>query len=200
MPGEVLLHDHQKDLLRKAFLGWQCRIRQYAMREGGGRPSPGMCPDVYLGDSREALGAIITLIHRADPYDDTMQFKHLYKKTQDPAERQSGFLKVMQSTHYQRANEFGDTLTALFSTGSQGAAQIANEGECRLVFEQQNQSYDLLCEVWPLTKSEPLYQATYWHNALLNPNLQGEPEILVFKPDWSRGRAEPPPPGFSEAL
>ena len=69
-----------------------------------------------------------------------------------------------------------------------------------MAFEQQNQRYDLVCEVWPLTKSEPLYQATYWHNALFNPNLMGDPEILLFKPDWARSRAEPPPPGFSESL
>ena len=31
---------------RDSFLDWQCRIRQVAMREEGGRPSPGMRPRV----------------------------------------------------------------------------------------------------------------------------------------------------------
>ena len=30
--------------LRDDFLAWQCRIRQIAMRQDGGRPSPGMRP------------------------------------------------------------------------------------------------------------------------------------------------------------
>ena len=32
--------------LRDHFLAWQCRIRQIAMRQDGGRPSPGMRPRV----------------------------------------------------------------------------------------------------------------------------------------------------------
>lgn len=28
--------------LRDDFIAWQCRIRQIAMRQDGGRPSPGM--------------------------------------------------------------------------------------------------------------------------------------------------------------
>lgn len=167
------------------------------MRESAGKPADGMCPDVWLPGAPEALGSIITLIHRIDPYEDTMQFRHLYRKTQDPQERLQSILKLLQSTHYQRSAEFGDTMTALFAPASEGAATIANEGECRLVFEQQSQRYDLLCEVWPLQPSEPLYQTTYWHNALFNPGLPGDPVILAFKPDWSRGKADPAPPDFT---
>ena len=32
--------------MRDAFLGWQCRIRQIAMREYGGQPLAGMRPSV----------------------------------------------------------------------------------------------------------------------------------------------------------
>ena len=38
-----------QEALKRHFLGWQCRIRQHVMRDGGGRPSPGMCPTVGLG-------------------------------------------------------------------------------------------------------------------------------------------------------
>ncbi len=38
MPAKGDIRDH--------FLAWQCRIRQMAMREQGGRPSPGMRPRV----------------------------------------------------------------------------------------------------------------------------------------------------------
>ena len=32
--------------LRREFIGWQCRLRQMAARESGGRPSSGMRPRV----------------------------------------------------------------------------------------------------------------------------------------------------------
>ena len=39
--------------LRDHFLAWQCRIRQIAMRQDGGRPSPGMRPRVLNTAGRE---------------------------------------------------------------------------------------------------------------------------------------------------
>ena len=42
------------------FIGWQCRVRQYVMRNGEGRPSPGMRPDVILEDGKEVA---LSLIH-----------------------------------------------------------------------------------------------------------------------------------------
>jgi hypothetical protein len=43
--------------LRDHFLGWQCRIRQYAVRHGGGRPSSGMRPSVSLWEPVPPPGA-----------------------------------------------------------------------------------------------------------------------------------------------
>ena len=37
-PAQAVIRDH--------FLGWQCRVRQLAMRQAGGRPTSGMRPEV----------------------------------------------------------------------------------------------------------------------------------------------------------
>jgi hypothetical protein len=48
--------------LRDDFLGWQCRIRQIAMRQDSGRPSPGMRPRVLDTAGREIAPALTVLI------------------------------------------------------------------------------------------------------------------------------------------
>ncbi len=192
MSAEVLLHEAQQEALKSNFLGWQCRVRQIAMRQDDGKPSPGMCPEVTLPGESEPLGAIITVIHPADPYEMTMQFQHMVKKTHDPRERQEEALKLLSSTHYQDSPRFSDLIAALFRPGSQGGEAIAAAGACTLHFAQFNQSYTLPCEVRRLTRQDPFYQATFWHNALFNAGLSEDSLILGFKPDWARAASVPP--------
>ena len=178
--------------LRDAFLGWQCRLRQLCVRQAEGRPTAGMRPSITLAGGEAAMGHITVLINKADPDDAIAQFRHMARKTHDPKERLETALKHLQATYYQRPHEFSDVLTALFGPGSEAAGQLAATGACRLRFEQYQQSYDLPCSVRRMTESEPAYQATYWHNALFNPNLPAGVEILAFSPDWAHAGAEPP--------
>ncbi len=46
--GQVVRLETAQAALRDHFLGWQCRLRQLAVREAGGRPSSG----IALGLSR----------------------------------------------------------------------------------------------------------------------------------------------------
>ncbi len=41
--------------IRDNFLGWQCRIRQHAMRRDGGRPCAGMRPRAMAAPGQRAL-------------------------------------------------------------------------------------------------------------------------------------------------
>jgi len=194
--ARVYRHETAQAALREAFLAWQCRLRQMAMREDEGRPSPGMQPLATPAGSAEPLGHIVVLIHRADPEETTPELRHLVKKTHDPRERREAALKLLQSAHYQRSREFGDRLTALFSPGSAAAARLLAAGEAELAFEQYGQGWRLPCAVDRLAEAHPLFQATYWHNALFNPALPPGVEILRFTPDWSHAEAEPPPAGW----
>ncbi len=190
---QIMDPDEYGEKLSQGFLGWQCRIRQYSVRQGDGRPTPGMCPQISIGND-ESLGNAITLIIKKDPEDITAQFMHMVKKTQDPLERWEGAIRHFSATYYQKPAEFSDHLTALFGSQSQMSDQVLKAGHCVLTFKQNRQIYTVPCEVVELAMEHSDYQATYWHNSLFNPNIPANSRVLSFVPDWSLAVAEPPVP------
>lgn len=177
--------------MRHAFLGWQCRIRQLAIRQAGGRPSPGMQPVVHLAG--RPLGRIVVLTPKLAPETYTAEFRHMVRRTNDPADRYASALAFLSAAYYQRPDEFSDRLAALFGPGSADARALEHAGRCLLEFEQYAQRFELPCAVRALGPHEPAYQATYWHNCLFNPDMPGDITILEFQPDWQAARAEPAP-------
>lgn len=177
--------------LRDHFLGWQCRLRQMSIRQAGGRPTTGMRPSVYLADAVEPLTTITVLIIKSESEETTAQFRHMVRKTHDPADRYANALKFLAAAYYQRAGEFSDWMTALFAPDSTIATKLLEQGQCRLAFDQYNQRYTIPCAVRRLTEPESAYQATYWHNSLFNPNLPSGVQIVEFRPDWARAEADP---------
>ena len=194
-PGTVINLGAAQTALRQHFLGWQCRLRQLAVRQAGGRPTSGMRPTVVAAsdeqNSDRPLARITVLIVKAEPEEVTAQFRHLVRKTQDPADRYDGALKFLAAAYYQRAHEFSDRLTALFGPDSEIVERLLAGGRCRLDFEQYSQRYRIPCRVHRLGEQEPAYQATYWHNSLFNPDLPGGVQVLEFRPDWARAEADP---------
>ncbi len=190
--NRVVLMDKAQAALRDHFLGWQCRIRQFAMREAGGRPSEGMRPWVTPVGHEETLGRIIVLVNKKEPEEITAQFRHTVRRTQDPLMRLEDGMKSLQGTYYQKSRDFSDTITALFAPGSQAAAQLVHLGGARLDFSEGRQSYLLPCDVRQLAEHEPLWQASFWHNALFNPTMPGDVRVLAFLPDWAHAAADPP--------
>ncbi len=166
------------------FLGWQCRIRQIAMREDEGRPSVGMRPGIVDGAGKIISNGIVTLITRKSPQESTEFFKFQVQKHIDPQDTYKKGLTYLQSTHYHRADEFCDELSALFSPSSELAESLMDANGCILTFEQFTQKYTLPCQVRQLESDGSMYQATLWHNRLFNPSLPDDAIILGFKPDW----------------
>ncbi len=179
--------DSGQDVLRRHFLGWQCRIRQRAVRQDGGRPCEGMRPLVTPGEAR-----ITVLIVRAEPEEDTAQLRHLARKTHDPAERLDAALRILSATCYQNPDSFSDRMTALFGPGSGLAGGLLAEGRCVLDFAQYSQRYRIPCAVHELEENDPAWQATFWHNTMFNPNIPAGIRILAFVPDWAAAEADPP--------
>ena len=190
--GTVVRLEAAQMALRDHFLGWQCRLRQLAVRDDEGRPSQGMCPGVILSGGERPIAQITVLVVLREPQEATAQFRHLVRATKDPAERYKNALKMLASTYFQRPRNFSDEITALFSPDSALAERLLRDQTCGLAFEQFSQRYRLPCQVRDLSAQESAYQATYWHNSLFNPNLPGDVRILGFKPDWSKAEAEPP--------
>ena len=177
------------ETLRQRFLIWQCRLRQIAMREDGGRPSEGMRPKVLSPAGRTLSEGAIVLLVRSDPEESSDFFEFQVRKEHDPNEVYRKGLTFLQSTHYHRANRFSDEMTALFLPDSRLAALLAELGACRLEFRQFGQSYSLPCGVREMAPGEPPYRNTLWHNRLFNTRLSDDVRVLGFKPDWTAAAA-----------
>lgn len=191
-PDDDATPDPASAALRDHFLGWQCRIRQLAVRQAAGRPTPGMEPRALRPDGTEIAPRVTVLIVPKDPTETTRQLRHMGRRTHDPLARYKSAIGLLSSAYFQRPHEFSDVMTALFSGGSPVAVALLAEGRCVLEFEQYNQSYRIPCVVAALDRDHPAYQATYWHNFLFNPHIPPDSRILAFIPDWTQASATPP--------
>ena len=144
-----------------------------------------MRPRVLGADGRELSPGITVLLIEEDPAHSTARFRHMVRKTHDPAARLDAAVKLLSAAHYQTSKGFSDRMTALFSLESEIVAALLKDDECKLEFDQFSQRYSLPCSVAALAGDDTAYQATYWHNALFNPALPGRVQILAFTPDWS---------------
>jgi len=195
LPDNVILNRAAARALCREFLGWQCRLRQLAARQDGGRPSAGMRPRVTRRDGTEISPGIVTLIVETEPTESTELFRYQYLRTQDPNERYDNMLEILRGSYFQEPVRFSDRITALFGPRSQLAALLLDAGQCVLEFEQYTQAYRIPCAVTRLAEAHAFYQATLWHNRMFNHRLPPGVEILSFQPDWphASGRREAVP-------
>jgi hypothetical protein len=189
--GNVVRLDAAQDAFRGAFLGWQCRIRQLAVRDHGGRPTAGMRPVLEVASRR--VGRITVVLNKRDGGETTAQFRFMVQKTHDPVERYEAAIRHLAAAYYQRPESFCDQLTALFGPDDILPRQISGRADCVLSFAQFNQRWSLPCTARLLGPTAAEYQATYWHNALFNERLPGRVQIVAFAPDWTCAEADPPP-------
>ena len=189
--GSVINMATTQAALRYHFLSWQCRLRQYAVRKKGGRPSAGMMPDAVLESEGIEFEGITVLIVPERPCESTAEFRNMVRRTQDPSERYETAMKYLAANYYQHPKAFTDQMTAMFADGSVAAARLLAAGHCSLVFAEKRQTYRLPCAVAQLEESEDAWQATYWHNRLFSPTPLAEVTILSLVPYWSRVETEP---------
>jgi|SoiMethySBSTD1v2_1073268.scaffolds.fasta_scaffold1549987_2 hypothetical protein len=173
------------------FLEWQCRIRQVAMREDGGRPSPGMRPRVLDGSGNEVSPALTVLMIPKEPEESTAFFRYQVMKTPDPRAVYERALIFLQADYFQDADAFSDRLVSVLSAGAPLAASLLEEGKCILVFEQGRRGYRLPCKVRELKPGSAAREAAIWHNRLFNPALPDTVHVLGFQPDWASAGADP---------
>src|SRR5512139_564046 len=115
---------------REDFLGWQCRIRQIAMRADGGRPSPGMRPRVLRASGEEMAGALTVLIVPKEPDESTAFFRFQVMRTQDPRDLYQHGLAYLQADYFHQPQNFSDRLTAVLDSASALAATLLAEKTC----------------------------------------------------------------------
>lgn len=176
--------------LRDEFLAWQCRVRQIAMRQDGGRPSPGMRPRLLDEAGRDMVPALTVLMIPRDPSESTAFFRFQVMKHADPREIYERALGFLQADYFQRPASFSDQLLAILPEGSKVAASLIAQGKCILEFEQFSQAYRLPCAVSALQPGGAARDAAIWHNRLFNPALPETVHVIAFKPDWASAKAE----------
>ena len=184
-PDNVVLTRAASGALRAEFVGWQCRLRQLAARQDGGRPSAGMRPRVTTPAGDELASGVIVLISETEPQNSTQQLRFQYLRTQDPNERYDQGVEFLRGGYFQEPARFSDVLTALFARGSELAQRLLDARRCVLEFDQYSQRYRIPCAVTRLPAAHPRHQATYWHNRLFNDHLPASVEVLAFTPDWA---------------
>ncbi len=178
---------------RDHFLGWQCRIRQIAMRQDGGRPSAGMRPRVLTTTGRELSSALTVLLVPKEPEESTALFRFQVQKTHDPRDIYERGLAFLQADFFQQPKAFSDRLAAVLGEDSTLAVALASEGACVLEFDQYRQRYRLPCSVRKLASGDPAHEAALWHNRLFNPELPDTVQVLALQPDWAMAEGNPQP-------
>ena len=174
---------------KAAFLGWQCRTRQEAVRLRHGRPDASMMPELrYRGDDAGA-GRIVTVLCRRPEFSVLPEFRHMAKSTMDPVKIREAALKFLSAGYYQEPARFSDVVTASFAGASLAAARLAAAGACTLTFEALSHRFTLECRVLELGPSDHLREATWLHNSFFNPELRPDVRILGFQPDWQASEA-----------
>jgi hypothetical protein len=171
--------------IRDGFLAWQCLIRQAAMREEGGRPSPGMRPRVMDTAGRELAPALTVLLIPKEPEESTAFFRFQVMKTQDPRDVYERALVYLQADYFQSPKTFSDRLVVVLPADSSLAASLIATGDCILEFNQSRQRYCISCKVRELKPGNAAREAAIWHNRVFNPALPDTVQVITFKPDWA---------------
>ena len=175
--------------LRDDFLDWQCRVRQIAMRQDGGRPSLGMRPRVLRASGEEVARALTVLLVPKKPDESTSFFRFQVMRTQDPRDLYQHGLAYLQADYFHQPETFSDRMTAILDAASTLAATLLAEKTCVLEFEQFSQIFRLSCAVRVLGEREEARSASLWHNRIFNPALPDDVIVLELKPDWAKAVA-----------
>ena len=179
--------------IQNYFIGWQCRVRELALRSEEGRPNGGMRPQIILKNGKVVFSAATLLIIPDQPDQSIRQFRFMALKTQDPKERYTKALQLLAARFYQNAEDFSGAMSGIFSRTSEEVKALVKHQYCVMEFDYQQQTFKIPCHVSNSPKNEPVYEFTYWHNYLFNPNLSPEVTVLHFKPDWSKTVSDPNP-------
>jgi hypothetical protein len=171
--------------LRDEFVAWQCRLRKEAMRQAGGRPTEGMCAKVLDSEGQPIAEAIKVLLGRSDAAAMAKLFEFQVRRTEDPLERYEKAVAALSADYYQNPRNFDGVLTGLFRENTALLERLLGSAQSVLVFSEFTLGYQVPCQVSRLAPHDPLFQLTYWHNAMFNPHLPPDIAVAAFVPKWS---------------
>ena len=177
--------------LRDYFIGWQCRLRQMAMREYGGRPLPGMRPKITTKSGRILSAGIIVLLIERDPKTSTAYLKYQVQKHNEAQRAFEAGVSYLGGEYYQQPELFSDELTAVFGADSAAAQTMLKAREVLLEYAQFAQTFRMFCQVRRLGTREVAREASLWQARIFNPRIANDAMVLGFRPDWKSANADP---------
>ena len=178
------------EALRDHFLGWQCRIRQLAIRQLEGQPMPAMQPAVWSRKGEPISQRMTVLIIKAEPAKSTAYFRHQLQRTHEHAEARAAGLAYLAADYFQDPQSFSEEMTALFPAASPAAGAMLAARPVLLDFDQYSQRYRISCKVRRLKGDDSARQAALWHNRLFNPNLARRCRSARIPPDSEKRRGQ----------
>ena len=116
--------------IQNYFIGWQCRVREFALRNEEGRPNGGMRPQIELKNGEVVFPAATLLIIPDHPDQTIRQFRYMALKTQDPKERYSKALQLLAAKFYQNAEDFSGAMSGIFSRSSEEVEELEKHQYC----------------------------------------------------------------------
>ena len=173
-------------------MDWQCRIRQLSMRANGGRPSPGMRPQLLDRDGGELAPALTVLLVPKAPDEATAFFRFQVKKSTDPRETYEKALRFLQSDYFADPSTFKNRFLATLPRDAHLADALNTAKRCVLVFSEGRWRYRAPCKVKVLKEGHADRDAALWHNRVFNPGLPDSVHVLAFDPDWASAQAATP--------
>ncbi|MFL5258269.1 MAG: hypothetical protein ACJ8AS_00835 [Hyphomicrobiales bacterium] len=179
--------------LRDYFIGWQCRIRQIAMREYGGEPLPGLRPKVSTKSGETILPAMTVLLIERDSSASTAFLKFQALRHNERQRTFEAGVNFLSAEYYQSPELFSDEMTAVFSKDSGIAAAMLRVREVLLDFSQFSQTFRMFCKVRRLERDDPSHEASLWQTRIFNPDVPNDALVLGFKPDWKSAVSDPFP-------
>ena len=100
------LSENDRLPVQNYFIGWQCRVRELALRSEEGRPNGGMRPKIILKNGKVVFSAATLLIIPDQPDQNISQLRFMALKTQDPKERYTKGLQLLAAKFYQNVEDF----------------------------------------------------------------------------------------------
>ena len=159
------------EALRDHFLGWQCRIRQLAIRQLEGQPMPAMQPAVWSRKGEPISQRMTVLIIKAEPAEIDRLFPPSAaahpRACRSPRRRP----RLSRGRLFQDPQSFSEEMTALFPAASPAAGAMLAARPVLLDFDQYSQRYRISCKVRRL-KGDELGPPG---RALAQPAVQSEP-------------------------
>lgn len=157
----------QEDSVSRDFFAWQCRVRQVAMREQGGRPSRGMFARIEMPASCAGI-SVVFLLQREDAADYVAQFRYIVAASYDPQERRERGLQLLSSTYYQNSPLFLPVVTVVLAQDSLLVRGLLAAGSCRFLCDESGHAFSFSGEVTEAQADSDLCEGSLCHNRLFS--------------------------------